>query len=67
MAVWMRIIRSNGGRDMGISRTLFFMERCCSQTAGMPTPDRPRFERWTRSSSRFALLSGGTPVFQFTS
>ena len=57
MAVWMRIIRSNGGRDMGSSCTLFFIQRCCSQTAGMPTPDRLGFDRWTRSSSRFALLS----------
>jgi hypothetical protein len=67
MAVWMRIIRSNGGRDMGISRTLFFIYKYCSQTAGMPTPDQPWFDRGTRSSSRFALLSRGTPVFQFTS
>ena len=66
MAVWMRIIRSNGGRDMGNSRTLFFIERSCSQTVGMPTLDPPWLEISTRSLPRFPLLSGGTPVFQFT-
>jgi hypothetical protein len=66
MAVWMRIIRSNGGRDMGNSRTLFFIEISCSQTVGMPTLDPLGWVVSQRSSPRFPLLSGGTPVFQFT-
>ena len=32
MAVWMRIIRSKGGRDMGSSRAIFFIPPNCSDT-----------------------------------
>jgi hypothetical protein len=57
MAVWIRIIRSNGGRDMGSSRTLFFIQRSCSQTVRMPTLDPPGWGVGRRSSPRFPLLS----------